>query len=171
MQQTHTGFPARRRLTTVPLAAVALATLRDRQAHLNAKPLVVSDARRQTADPALRVGDGAARARDTLAAPARAPTGQGRPKPDAVALEVTLLPAHRDGLAAQPGRASITSRSFVHEAHRSGRERGRIRQAQDRADHAMSTLVGNRAGVEVTSPTAANLRARCERTVLRCSGP
>jgi hypothetical protein len=68
-----------------------------------------------------------------------------------VAREVTLLPEHWDWLAAQPGGASVALRKLVHEARRKGGERDRMRQARDRAYHAMSTLAGDLAGFEEAS--------------------
>ena len=52
---------------------------------------------------------------------------------------------------AQPGGASVALRKLVHEARRHGGERDRIRQARERAYHAMSTLAGNLAGFEEAS--------------------
>lgn len=151
MQRTHTAFLEGRRLTTGPLGEVALAALRAQQAHPDANLLVFSDANGQTVDLDLRGGEEAVRARYTVAAPAETPKGRGRPKLGVVAREVTLLPEHWDWLAAQPGGASVALRKLVHEARRSGGEQDRIRQARDRAYHAMSTLAGDLAGFEEAS--------------------
>ena len=75
----------------------------------------------------------------------------GRPRLGVVAREVTLLPEHWDWLAAQPGGASVALRKLVHEARRSGGERERMRQARERAYHAMSALAGDLAGFEEAS--------------------
>jgi len=148
---TYTAFLEGRRLTSGPLHEVAVAVLRAQQAQPEGHSLVFSDASGQSADLDLRGGEEAVAARYTVAAPIQAPKGRGRPKLGVVAREVTLLPEHWDWLAAQPGGASVALRKLVHEARRSGGERGRTRQARDRAYHAMSTLAGNLAGFEEAS--------------------
>lgn len=148
MPHTYTAFLEGRRLVTGPLHKVALAVLHAQQAHPDANPLVFSDASGRATDLDLRGGEEAVTARYTVAAPAEAAKGRGRPKLGVVAREVTLLPEHWDWLAAQPGGASVALRKLVHEARRGGGERDRIRQARDRAYHAMSTLAGNLAGFE-----------------------
>ncbi len=148
---TYTAFLAGHRLATGPLHEVAVAVLRAQQTHPEAHPLVFSDASGQSADLDLRGSEDAIEARYTVAAPIPAPKGRGRPKLGVVAREVTLLPEHWDWLAAQPGGASVALRKLVHEARRHGGERDRMRQARDRAYHAMSTLAGNLAGFEEAS--------------------
>jgi hypothetical protein len=148
---TYTAFLDGNRLTTGPLHEVAVAVLRSQQAQPEGHPLVFSDASGQSADLDLRGGEQAVTARYTVAAPAPAPKGRGRPKLGVVAREVTLLPEHWDWLAAQPGGASVALRKLVHEARRNGGERDRTRQARDRAYHAMSTLAGDLAGFEEAS--------------------
>ena len=148
---TYTAFLDGNRLTTGPLHEVAVAVLRSQQAQPEGHPLVFSDASGQSADLDLRGGEQAVTARYTVAAPAPAPKGRGRPKLGVVAREVTLLPEHWDWLAAQPGGASVALRKLVHEARRKGGERNRTRQARDRAYHAMSTLAGDLAGFEEAS--------------------
>lgn len=148
---TYTGFLEGRRLTSGPLHEVAVAVLRAQQAQPEGNPLVFSDASGQSTDLDLRGGEAAVAARYTVAAPTPAPRGRGRPKLGVVAREVTLLPEHWDWLAAQPGGASVTLRKLVHQARRSGGERGRTRRARERAYHAMSTLAGDLAGFEEAS--------------------
>lgn len=150
MQHTYTAFLEGRRLATGPLPEVAVAVLRAQQAHPGANPLVFSDASGRAADLDLRGGEEAVAARYTVAA-AEAPKGRGRPRLGVIAREVTLLPEHWEWLAAQPGGASVALRKLVHEARRGGGERDRIRQARDRAYHAMSTLAGDLAGFEEAS--------------------
>jgi hypothetical protein len=151
MPLTYTAFLEGRRLTTGPLHEVAVAVLRAQQGQPEGNPLVFSDASGQSADLDLRGGEEAVAARYTVAAPTQVPKGRGRPKLGVVAREVTLLPEHWDWLAAQAGGASVALRKLVHEARRNGGERGRTRQARDRAYHAMSTLAGNLAGFEEAS--------------------
>jgi hypothetical protein len=151
MPLTYTAFQGGRRLTTGALHEVAVAVLRAQQAQPEGPLLVLSDATGQAADLDLRGGEEAVAARYTVAAPAGAPKGRGRPKLGVVAREVTLLPEHWDWLAAQPGGASVALRKLVHEARRNGGDRDRTRHARERAYQAMSTLAGNLAGFEEAS--------------------
>lgn len=155
MEQTqpslYTALQAQRRLATGPLHEVAVAVLRAQLAQPAAHPLVFSHGSGRCVDLDLRGGEEAVAARYSVAAPASAPRGRGRPKLGVVAREVTLLPEHWDWLAAQPGGASVALRKLVHEARRSGGHRERTRQAQERAYHAMSTLAGDLAGFEEAS--------------------
>ncbi len=151
MPPTYTAFLDGRRLTTGPLHEVAVAVLRAHQAQPDGHPLIFSDASGQSADLDLRGGEQAVAARYTVAAPAQAPKGRGRPRLGVVAREVTLLPEHWDWLATQPGGASVALRKLVHDARRTGGARDRTRQARDRAYHAMSTLAGDLAGFEEAS--------------------
>jgi hypothetical protein len=148
---TYTAFLDGRRFASGPLHEVAVAVLRAQLAQPEGQALVFSNASGQSADLDLRGGEQAVAARYTVVAPIQAPKGRGRPKLGVVAREVTLLPEHWDWLAAQTGGASVALRKLVHEARRSGGDRGRRRQAQDRAYHAMSTLAGNLAGFEEAS--------------------
>jgi hypothetical protein len=148
---TYTAFLEGRRLATGPLHEVAVAVLRAQQAQPEGHPLVFSDASGQSADLDLRGGEEAVAARYTVAAPIPAPKGRGRPKLGVIAREVTLLPEHWDWLAAQPGGASVALRKLVHEARRHGGDRDRMRQARERAYHAISTLAGHLAGFEEAS--------------------
>lgn len=147
----YTAFLEGRRLSTGPLDEVAIAVLRAQQAQPELHPLVFSDASGQAADLDLRGGEGAVAARYAVVAPTQAPKGRGRPRLGVVAREVTLLPEHWDWLATQSGSASVVLRKLVHEARRNGAERDRVRQARDRAYHAMSILAGNMAGFEEAS--------------------
>ena len=79
------------------------------------------------------------------------PRGRGRPKLGVVAREVTLLPRHRDRLAAQPGGPSVTLRKLVDEARRANVDRDRQRRANECACHFMSTMAGDMAGFEEAS--------------------
>ena len=151
MPFTYTAFLDGRRLTTGPLHEVAVAVLRAQQAQPDGHPLIFSDASGQSADLDLRGDEQAVAARYTVAAPAQAPKGRGRPRLGVVAREVTLLPEHWDWLATQPGGASVALRKLVHEARRTGGALHRTRQARDRAYHAMSTLAGDLVGFEEAS--------------------
>jgi hypothetical protein len=149
---TYTAFLEARHLTTGPLHEVSVAVFRAQQAQPEAPhPLVFSDASGRCVDLDLRGGEEAIAARYTMAAPVQAPKGRGRPKLGVVAREVTLLPEHWDWLAGQPGGASVALRKLVHEARRRGGDGDRMREARDRAYHAMSTLAGNLAGFEEAS--------------------
>ncbi|CAN7292959.1 DUF2239 family protein [Pseudorhodoferax sp. LjRoot39] len=148
---TYSAFLEGRRLAAGPLSEVAVAVLRAQGAQAHGAALVLRDASGQAADLDLRGSEEAVAARYTEAAPAPAPRGRGRPKLGVVAREVTLLPAHWDWLAAQPGGASVALRKLVHEARRDGGERDRVRQARDRAYHAMSALASHLAGFEEAS--------------------
>jgi hypothetical protein len=79
---------------------------------------------------------------------AQEPKGRGRPKLGVVAREVTLLPRHWEWLAAQPGGASVALRKLVEEARRTGSEKARARQAQERAYHFMLAIAGDLPGFE-----------------------
>ena len=143
-----TAFLGSRRLAAGSPAEVAVAVLRAQRADAGAMPLVFSDATGRQVEFDLRGSEEEVAARYALPAQARGPAvpdarGRGRPRLGVVAREVTLLPEHWEWLAAQPGGASVALRKLVHEARRAGGERGRVRQAQDRAYHVMSALAGN----------------------------
>jgi hypothetical protein len=148
---TYTAFLDGRRLATGPLREVAVAVLRSQQARPDGHPLVFSDASGRSVDLDLRGGEEAIAARYTVSAPTEAPKGRGRPKLGVIAREVTLLPEHWEWLAMQPGGASVALRKLVHEARRNGGDQDRVRQARDRAYHAMSTLAGDLVGFEEAS--------------------
>ncbi len=148
---TYTAFQDGRRLASGPLHEVAVAVRRAQQAQPEGQRLVFDDASGRPTDLNLRGSEQAVAARYSVAAPTPAPRGRGRPRLGVVAREVTLLPEHWDWLAAQPGGASVALRKLVHEARRSGGERERMRQARERAYHAMSALAGDLAGFEEAS--------------------
>jgi hypothetical protein len=148
---TYSAFLGGKRLATGPLHEVAVAVLRVCQAAPETYPLVISDATGQSSDLDLRGDEKAVAARYTVASPIQAPKGRGRPKLGVVAREVTLLPEHWDWLSAQPGGASVALRRLVHNARRSGGDAVALRQAHDRAYHAMSTLAGDLPGFEEAS--------------------
>ena len=125
-----------------------MVVLRAQQKQPDAHPLVFSNATGKCVDLDLRGGEDAIAARYTVPAPVQPPKGRGRPKLGVVAREVTLLPEHWDWLAAQPGGASVALRKLVHEARRKGGGLDQMREARDRAYHAMSTLAGDLAGFE-----------------------
>jgi hypothetical protein len=151
MPHTYTAFLEGRRLATGSLHEVAVAVLRSQQARPDGQPLVFSDASGQSVDLDLRGGEEAIAARYTVSAPTEGPKGRGRPKLGVIAREVTLLPEHWEWLAMQPGGASVALRKLVHEARRNGGDQDRVRQARDRAYHAMSTLAGDLVGFEEAS--------------------
>ncbi|CAN5606372.1 DUF2239 family protein [soil metagenome] len=150
-QDTYIAFLEGRRLSAGALHEVAVAVRHAQKTHPGANVLVFSDRTGHSADLDLRGREKDIIARYTVDPPVEVPKGRGRPKLGVVAREVTLLPEHWDWLAAQSGGASVALRKLVHEARRSGVERDRIRQARDRAYHAMSTLAGDQAGFEEAS--------------------
>lgn len=79
----------------------------------------------------------------SVAAQAPAATGPGRPKLGVVAKEVTLLPAHWDWLALQPGGASVTLRKLVDAARKKNAGRDEVRQAQDATYKFMTVMAGD----------------------------
>lgn len=144
----YSAFLKGQHLATGPLHEVAMVVLRAQQKQPDAHPLVFSNATGKCVDLDLRGGEDAIAARYTVPAPVQPPKGRGRPKLGVVAREVTLLPEHWDWLAAQPGGASVALRKLVHEARRKGGGLDQMREARDRAYHAMSTLAGDLAGFE-----------------------
>ncbi|GJG94116.1 DUF2239 family protein [Cupriavidus pauculus] len=157
---TYTAFLEGSRLAAGSLHEVAVAVLRAQSTQPERYPLVFNDVDGKTVDLDLRGGEDGIAARYTVAQsaqsaqpdqPAQAPKGRGRPKLGVVAREVTLLPEHWDWLATQPGGASVALRKLVHEARRNAGGRDHVRQARDRAYHAMSTLAGDLAGFEEAS--------------------
>jgi hypothetical protein len=67
----------------------------------------------------------------------------GRPKLGVVAREVTLLPRHWEGLAAQPGGASVALRKLVEAARVAKAGSVVVRRAQEAADRFMMAMAGN----------------------------
>lgn len=133
-------------------ALVAVAALRAQRDDARAMPLVFSDATGRQVELDLRGSEDEVRARYELPAPPAAAAadarGRGRPRLGVVAREVTLLPEHWEWLASQPGGASVALRKLVHEARRAAGGRDRVRQAQERAYHAMFALAGDLPGFE-----------------------
>ena len=84
---------------------------------------------------------GTAAASETSAA---TPRGPGRPKLGVVAREVTLLPRHWEWLARQPGGASVALRRLVDEARRTGKDKDRIRHAQEAAYRFIAAMGENK---------------------------
>src|SRR3954464_4189648 len=72
------------------------------------------------------------------------PRGPGRPKLGVVAREVTLLPRHWEWLARQPGGASVALRKLVDEARRTGKDKDRIRHAQETAYRFIAAMGENK---------------------------
>lgn len=152
LDQTYSAFSGAQRLAAGTLEDVALAAHQALAAapDTTAAVLVFSHANGQAIDLNLQgsADDMRARYRAAAPAPASAPRGRGRPRLGVVAREVTLLPAHWEWLAAQPGGASVTLRKLVHEARRQSTARDRLRQAQERGYRVMVALAGDRAGFE-----------------------
>jgi uncharacterized protein len=156
-----TAFRGDRRLTSGPLAEVALAVMKA-SGSAAAEPIVIfDDASGRPIDLDLRGTERDIVARlpqpasnsepsaDDLAA--AEPRGRGRPKLGVVAREVTLLPRHWDWLGAQPGGASVALRKLVEEARRASGDRDRSRAAREAAYHFMSAMAGNLAHFEEAS--------------------
>ena len=154
----YTAFQGRTALASGALATVALAAHRAIGEDPMAVVTVISHASGRTVDLDLRgtATDVAAR-HATPGAPAAAPPGQaepslargrGRPRLGVVAREVTLLPAHWDWLAAQPGGASVALRKLVLQAMRASAGPDALRRARERAYTALSTLAGDLPGFE-----------------------
>lgn len=148
---THTAFLAGSRLASGSLSEVAVAVLRAQQTQPEKPVLVFCDSTGQSADLDLRGGELDVAERYAVAVPVSVPKARGRPKLGVVPREVTLMPAHWEWLATQPGGASVALRKLVHEAMRSTGEQGRTRRVRDRAYHAMSTLAGDLPGFEEAS--------------------
>ena len=153
MTNHFTAFQGSHRLTTGPLAEVALAV---KHANDGADPpiLIFSDATGRAVDFDLRGSDAdvvARLQRHAATAPADIPRGRGRPKLGVVAREVTLLPRHWDWLSAQPGGASVALRKLIDETRRTSGDRDRSRAARDAAYHFMSAMAGNLPNFEEAS--------------------
>lgn len=145
----YTAFQGARLLASGSLEDVAVAVARAGERGQQA--LVFSDATGSQVDLDLRGDEAAIRARHRPAAAAPVDTparGRGRPRLGVVAREVTLLPEQWEWLAAQPGGASVALRKLVQQARRSGTDRQRLRQAQERSYKVMVTLAGDRPGFE-----------------------
>jgi uncharacterized protein len=110
-------------------------------------PLVLDDSTGRVVDLDLRGSADQVAAKIAPAAQSPKPT-RGRPKLGVTAREVTLLPRHWAWLATQPGGASATIRRLVDDARRHSGPADAIRQAQEAAYRAMTTLAGNLPGYE-----------------------
>ena len=154
-----TAFIGYQRLTSGPLADVALA-VRKTTKPIGAVPILIfDDSSGRSIDIDLRGTDEEIVARLTPTAseapavepPTSEARGRGRPKLGVVAREVTLLPRHWDWLAGQPGGASVALRKLVDEARRASGDGDRHRAARDAAYHFMSAMAGNFKGFEDAS--------------------
>ncbi len=79
------------------------------------------------------------------------PRGPGRPRLGVVAREVTLLPAHWDWLAAQPGGASVALRRLVEDARRVPGDGDRRRLAQEAAYRFMQAMARHQPGLDAAA--------------------
>ena len=93
--------------------------------------LVEMDLRGSIADVSARLQDAAG----------LRPATRGRPKLGVTAREVTLLPAHWDWLAAQPGGASAALRRLVEQARKAGGDE--LRKSEEAAYRVMLALAGD----------------------------
>lgn len=166
LSQSHsyTSFDGHRRVASGSLLTVALAVRRSLDAGAAGPVLIFDDSTGRSIDIDTRGTDAELAARFAAQAEAdveaeivpedaqsEEPRGRGRPKLGVVAREVTLLPRHWEWLAAQPGGASVVLRKLVDEARRTHGDRDRVRKAQERAYHFMSTMAGDFAGFEEAS--------------------
>lgn len=85
---------------------------------------------------------------DASASDPAAPRRRGRPRLGVMAREVTLLPAHWDWLANQPGGASVALRKLVLQAMRAHAAPDALRRARERTYAFMSTMAGDLPGFE-----------------------
>lgn len=163
-----TAFEGTQKLSSGPLIEVALAVKSAVERNPQTSILIFDDANGRVVDLDLRgskseiiarlAQSSAANAKQTAARPKPAPTqtqgasgeprGRGRPKLGVVAREVTLLPAHWEWLAAQPGGASVALRKLVHDARRSGGPKQQMRLAHEAAYRFMSAIAGDLPGFE-----------------------
>ena len=156
MAESFTAFQGDRRLTSGPLAEVALAVKQAQQK--TTRPIAIfSDGTGRAIDLDLRGSDDDVIARlpkpdapvaNENDAQSAEPRGRGRPRLGVVAREVTLLPRHWEWLNAQPGGASVALRKLVDEARRASGDKDRQRAARDAAYHFMSAMAGNLANFE-----------------------
>ena len=148
MIEIFTAFEGARRLTSGPLAEVALA-LKAITRPVASPIQVFSDATGRSIDLDLRGSTAEIAARH--GAGEATPRGRGRPKLGVVAREVTLLPRHWEWLNAQPGGASVALRKLVDAARRTSGDADRQRTAREAAYHFMSAMAGNFPGFEEAS--------------------
>jgi len=163
LSHTYTVFVGTHRLTTGPLAQVAVAV---RHAKSDTPVLIFSDVTGKAFDLDTRGSDAEISGRYSPA-PA-APRGRGRPRLGVVAREVTLLPRHWDWLNAQPGGASVTLRKLVDDARRSGGDRHLVKKAHEAAYTFMHALAGNLSNYEeATRALFAGDRAHFEQLIAK----
>jgi len=161
---TYTSFNGYQRIATGQLLTNALAVKQALEAGAPGPVLIFDDATGRSIDVDIRGTEQEIASRlptrtpqnehpddqlDASESPeSSAPKGRGRPKLGVVAREVTLLPRHWEWLAAQPGGASVALRKLVEEARRTGSEKARLRQTQERAYHFMLAIAGDLPGYE-----------------------
>jgi hypothetical protein len=159
----YTAFVGTRRLTSGPLAQVAVAV---RHAGCDTPVLVFSDRTGKAFDLDTRGSD--AEIADRYSPPPEPPRGRGRPRLGVVAREVTLLPRHWEWLGEQPGGASVTLRKLVDDARRAGGDRHLVKRAHEAAYAFMHAIAGNLDNFEEAARALfANDRARFEQLVAR----
>lgn len=122
------------------LADVAVESKKFLSKHPRASVLVFDDASKQIE---IDFRGTVEEVRERLKVPIAAPAGPGRPKLGVVAKEVTLLPAHWEWLASQPGGASVTLRKLVDAAKKKNSARDEIRQAQESTYRFMTVMAGD----------------------------
>jgi uncharacterized protein len=157
-QRLCTAFEGDRRITSGPLAQVAVEVKRVVDRAGSGTVLIFDDETSEQVEIDLRgtVDDVSSRFANQgvpadQAAPETAdesPRGPGRPRLGVVAREVTLLPRHWEWLGDQPGGASVTLRKLVDEARRASEGKIRVRKAQEAAYRFLSTMGGNLPGFE-----------------------
>ncbi|MBV8273074.1 MAG: DUF2239 family protein [Cupriavidus sp.] len=176
---SYTSFNGYQRIAAGPLLANALAVKQALAGGAAGPVLIFDDATGRSIDVDLRGTEQEIASRLPISAlqnerpedrqdepETSEPKGRGRPKLGVVAREVTLLPRHWEWLAAQPGGASVALRKLVEEARRTGSEKDRIRQAQERAYHFMLAIAGNLPGFEeATRALFADDRSRLENLI------
>lgn len=145
MTPTFTAFAGSRRIAAGSLLDIAPAVKTAFDAG-EAKLLVFDDASGRISELDLRGSVDDVLARLRAASPPRPAPARGRPKLGVTAREVTLLPAHWDWLAAQPGGASAALRRLVDQARRAPADK--TREALDAAYRIMSALAGDLPGFE-----------------------
>jgi hypothetical protein len=146
-----TAFIGSRRLTSGPLAQVALAAKKAIDRGTQQPVLIYNDQTGRAIDIDSRGGDAEILARLAHPAPPPSPRGRGRPKLGVVAREVTLLPRHWQWLGSQPGGASVAIRKLVETARRANQDVDQLRQKQEAAYHFMSVMAGNLVNFEEAS--------------------
>src|SRR5258705_325909 len=154
---TCTAFAGTRRIASGTIVDVALAA--KPAADRGDSVLIFDDTTAQTIEVDFRgsaadVSARLAQRRVSRPAPpgeAEVRRGPGRPKLGVVAREVTLLPRHGDGLASQPGGASVALRKLVEHARRANGDKDRVRMAREVAYRFMSAMAGDLRNLEEAS--------------------